>query len=64
MILLENEVLGEIFDLYERKFFIDVGGRGGKNREVKCLLFKLINDLELGVYCLYFFNKNYFKIEL
>lgn len=63
MTLLENEALGEISDLYERKSLTDAGGRGGKNREAKCLLFKLTNDLESGVYCLYLFNKNHPKIE-
>lgn len=34
-----------------------------KNREAKCLYFKMANDLESGVYCLYLPNKNHPKIE-
>lgn len=48
MTLLENEAVGEISDLYERKSFTDAGEleKGEKMREAKCLFFKQQNDLE------------------
>lgn len=60
MTLLENEAVGEISDLYERKSFTDTGGleMGKKMREAKCLFCKQKNYLESGVYCLYLLNKN------